>query len=475
VAFAQNPSGEVVGVIPDASALRPDGRWSLAVDQPVYMGDRIQTGSVGEAQINFIDDTRLVVGAASSLLIDSSVLRNRRTMKSFIVSALRGTFRFISGSSPKPAYAIRTPTATIGVRGTLFDFAVLPDGTTEFVLLEGAARVCNRGGACVTANRSCTAISVPPGGPPRAVSDIAERNARLRNYFPYIRNPTANLRPEFQADVRSCGNIAAVPVDRGQELRLEVAPAAVAPPTPPTPRPPTPEPPTPPTPQPPTPPPTVEPPTPPVVVPEPPSKPHGHHDKDRHGKHGHRDKDGRHGRHGHDRDDRMESRSHGRHRDFDRDSRGGFGHRAGDRDGFGRGSFGSPPGGSGAHGGRSGRAGQDVGQAGGRQADRGAGRARGDQPGIGPAAVGGDSGRSRGADRSSNRGQDSGRADRGHQSRGGDGGGPGDRSGGRGAGPAGDRGADRGSGRGERSGPGGWGGDQRGGDSWGGDGGNSRR
>jgi hypothetical protein len=26
VAFAQNPSGEVVGVIPDASALRSDGR-----------------------------------------------------------------------------------------------------------------------------------------------------------------------------------------------------------------------------------------------------------------------------------------------------------------------------------------------------------------------------------------------------------------------------------------------------------------
>ena len=83
-ANAQEPSGRTVGVIPDASALRTGGRLPLAVQQPVYMGDRIETGASGEAQINFIDSTRLVVGPTSSLLIDSSVLRNRKTMSSFV-------------------------------------------------------------------------------------------------------------------------------------------------------------------------------------------------------------------------------------------------------------------------------------------------------------------------------------------------------------------------------------------------------
>jgi len=208
-AAAQDPSGRAVGVIPDASALRVDGRRPLAIQQPVYMGDRIQTGSSGEAQILFIDTTRLVVGPASSLLIDSSVMRNRRTMSSFVVSALRGSFRFITGESPKPAYSIRTPTATIGVRGTQFDFTVLPNGGTEFVLLQGEARICDRFGNCVLAQRACSAISVPPSAPLRAISDQGERNTRLRSYFPYVRNQYASLRQEFRANVGSCGNIAA--------------------------------------------------------------------------------------------------------------------------------------------------------------------------------------------------------------------------------------------------------------------------
>ena len=241
-AFAQDPSGRAVGVIPDASALGSEGSRTLAVQQPVYMGDRIQTGSTGEAQIHFIDDTRLVVGAASSLLIDSSVLRNRRTMTSFVVSMLRGSFRFISGTSPKPIYAIRTPTATIGVRGTQFDIAVLPNGGTEFVLLHGQARICDRSGTCLLAQRACSAVTVPPSGPMRALVDPEERNERLRTYFPYVRNQYANLRQEFRANVGACGNIAAVRPPIGDERPFGVSPfAARAPevsrPTPPRPTP----------------------------------------------------------------------------------------------------------------------------------------------------------------------------------------------------------------------------------------------
>ena len=208
-ASAQQASGRAVGVIPDASALRSEGRWPLSVQQPVYMGDSIQTGPSGEAQIDFADSTRLVVGPSSSLLIDNSVLRNKKTMSSFVVSALRGTFRFISGTSPKPAYAIHTPTATIGVRGTEFDFAVLPDGGTEFVLFHGSAQVCDRSGSCTIVQGACSAISVPRAGPIRQLLDREDRNARLRANFPYIRARNASLRPEFRTDVRTCGNIAA--------------------------------------------------------------------------------------------------------------------------------------------------------------------------------------------------------------------------------------------------------------------------
>ncbi|HEY5081755.1 MAG TPA: FecR domain-containing protein [Bauldia sp.] len=37
---------------------------------------------------------------------------------------VRGAFRFLTGGSPKDAYSINTPMATIAVRGTEFDLDV---------------------------------------------------------------------------------------------------------------------------------------------------------------------------------------------------------------------------------------------------------------------------------------------------------------------------------------------------------------
>src|SRR6478672_419869 len=142
-ARAQEPSGRAVEVLPDVVATRAGTSRTLVALQPIFMGDRIQTGSSGQAQLLFADNTRLVVGPGSSLLIEKYLLQNASTstVSNFSVNALRGSFRFITGDSPKPSYAIKTPTATIGIRGTEFDLAVRPDGQTQFVLLSGQATV----------------------------------------------------------------------------------------------------------------------------------------------------------------------------------------------------------------------------------------------------------------------------------------------------------------------------------------------
>ena len=84
---------------------------------PVYSGDRITTDSVGNTQIKFRDDTKLVVGPNSTLVIDAFVFNSNDTARQVSISALKGAFRFISGKSPKDVYRITTPTATIGIRG----------------------------------------------------------------------------------------------------------------------------------------------------------------------------------------------------------------------------------------------------------------------------------------------------------------------------------------------------------------------
>jgi len=130
VSFARDASGEAVAVVQSARAAGPGGSRTLQVQSPVFSGDVVNTGPVGEAQILFRDKTRLVVAPNSSLKIDRFVFNPERTVQDVTITATKGAFRFFSGEGPKEAYAIRTPSMTIGIRGTVFDVVVLPNGAS---------------------------------------------------------------------------------------------------------------------------------------------------------------------------------------------------------------------------------------------------------------------------------------------------------------------------------------------------------
>ena len=202
-ASALEPSGTTVAVVQSAAAAGAVGRRVLRVQGPVFMGDRIQTGSVGEAQIEFRDDTRLVVGPRSLLTIDSFVFSENNRARQITMLASKGAFRFITGKSRKQAYSIATPTATIGVRGTRFDLAVTGDGETTLALFEGAARICDLAGQCRRVRGGCAVVVAPPGGGILPVRAGPDRAARLAALFPFVVSQ-ARLLPEFQADTSSC-------------------------------------------------------------------------------------------------------------------------------------------------------------------------------------------------------------------------------------------------------------------------------
>jgi len=203
LAQAQEPSGHAVAVNPDASAFGSHGARLLLSQDAVFMGDRLQTGAKGEAQLQFIDETRLVVGPNASLTIDSFIVKEK-SVQQFALSAAKGTFRFFSGNSAKSAYSITTPTAILGVRGTQFDFTVLPDGETEFVLIHGEVTICDKFGNCIVAGRPCTLVSVPVRGPPRLLPTY-QRSKQLQEHFPYVVSQEARLEKAFQTDVSRCG------------------------------------------------------------------------------------------------------------------------------------------------------------------------------------------------------------------------------------------------------------------------------
>ena len=226
VMAAAPPSGVAVAVVQQAEANGNGGDRVLQADAPVYSGDAIVTGPIGSAQVKFIDNTKLVVGPNSRLVINSFVFNSDNTAKDLSINALKGAFRFISGNSNHDAYKITTPTATIGVRGTEVDITV-GAGT---VVYEGQVEVCKRVNgqttkSCVTITGGCDLATFDNGNVQR-VSEKADRNKILVEKFKYAVDQRPLL-PEFRTNVASCGNLApkAAPIiiepDQTQPIKVQ--------------------------------------------------------------------------------------------------------------------------------------------------------------------------------------------------------------------------------------------------------------
>ena len=194
-------TGNAVAVLQSASATGDDGKRTLEAGVPVYVGERIKTGRTGLVQLIFTDDTKLVIGPNSSLVIETYLLSSRSTVEKFAINALGGSFRFISGKSRKQAYSITTPTATIGIRGTGFDIAVRPS-FTDLLALFGVPELCSNRN-CILLRDACSLARAPRNGNVIPVDSQERRNRLIRARFPFIVSQR-RLRPEFRMPTPSC-------------------------------------------------------------------------------------------------------------------------------------------------------------------------------------------------------------------------------------------------------------------------------
>ena len=202
---AQNPSGKAEKVSRSANAAGTAGTRQLETESAVFTGDQIRTDGSGEAQIRFVDNTRVVVGPSARLTIDAFVF-NGKTAETVTLSAVRGAFRFITGNSRKRAYLLKTPVMTIGVRGTGLDGFVEPGtGRTTIAIYEGAAQLCDANGQCIQVNETC-GVTVAPGGGFQELSP-----ASRARFFP-LAGSQGSLLADFRLDVSACGNTATSPI-----------------------------------------------------------------------------------------------------------------------------------------------------------------------------------------------------------------------------------------------------------------------
>lgn len=137
---------------------------ALDIGDGVVQNEVIRTGAASAARIVFRDATNLSMGATATVTLDRFVFDGGGTARSAVINLTRGAFRWVSGRSPSRAYQVRTPLATIGVRGTVFDVLSVA-GRTVVVLEEGAVRVCTRSGSgCVELDRPGEMVTVTARG-----------------------------------------------------------------------------------------------------------------------------------------------------------------------------------------------------------------------------------------------------------------------------------------------------------------------
>jgi len=200
--------GKALGVDPDASAITDAVTRTLTVGSDLAIGDIVVTGESGLVQILFDDKTELVVGPRSRLIIEDYLLRADGSAGKFAINALSGTFRFATGVAAKDRYLIKTPTGTIGVRGTEFDFNVDEEGT-EVLLFKGGLQLCNLKGVCVSLDGTCQVGTFDLAeallvGPTDEINGEARKD--LKQAFRYAEAQGPLMRQFWVDNARQCLN-----------------------------------------------------------------------------------------------------------------------------------------------------------------------------------------------------------------------------------------------------------------------------
>jgi hypothetical protein len=135
----------------------------MAVRDPLVQNQRVRTGQDSSAQLLFLDETSMNVGPGSDITLDRFVYDPGRSRNDIALRATKGIFRFVSGSSDPRSYQLKTPVATIGVRGTIYDTIVGPKESV-IVLVEGKLVITLPDGRVVHLDKPGKTLRIRQGG-----------------------------------------------------------------------------------------------------------------------------------------------------------------------------------------------------------------------------------------------------------------------------------------------------------------------
>jgi hypothetical protein len=151
----------------------------LGTARHVVAGDVLRTSPEGGGlTLSWADGSRVRVAPGSTLQIMKCQFNAARKSETYLFRLDLGQVwvRVLKALTGPSKFEIRTPTATAGVRGTVFSVRVSANGDTDVSVLKGAVSLQSKGGAVTVAERQKARASAagPGAAAPLAAEDAAQ-------------------------------------------------------------------------------------------------------------------------------------------------------------------------------------------------------------------------------------------------------------------------------------------------------------
>lgn len=168
-AFAADVAGTIERLQGNASVLGSGGKKTLAANAEVFQGDQINTAADAELLLRMTDGTVIAMRPNSNLVLSEYRFdKNNSNNDNIFVKLLKGGLRTVTGAIGKKnpqKVRFNTPTATVGIRGTDFELAVIDENKqgaeagTYNKVFQGTTYIDNGQGKTVDVNANQAAFS----------------------------------------------------------------------------------------------------------------------------------------------------------------------------------------------------------------------------------------------------------------------------------------------------------------------------
>lgn len=178
-----------VGIVTRAQAPAHIGDRPLRTGDGIFMGNAISTGEKGRVEITFKDQTSLIVGGDSVFIIDefSYLPDSEEKTQQALFRLTKGAFRMVTSSLIDKApdnFAVKTPLAVIGIRGTEFWGGYLSPIEFDIIMLQGKGVSITSMGGTVIIDEPGVGVSIPDPENTLKATPKRSRSLNSRNGAP---------------------------------------------------------------------------------------------------------------------------------------------------------------------------------------------------------------------------------------------------------------------------------------------------